>query len=460
MNRFTKLFLILVISSNYVFSQSLDAHVFGVTGNFFSNEKTLSSTMGEVVVYGYSQENFDIHQGFQNIATDLVCSFECVLYSQQIDLPEGWSYWSTYLSPKDSEMESIFSQINNDVEILKDQYGEVYWPYFGINGISGHNVGEGYQIKMNNSQVLNVEGYKIINPTVTINEDWNILGCLYHESVSIEESFSPIVEDIILVKDENANVFWPYLSINTIDYLIPGEGYAIKLNSDLNFTFQNQLEQESSRFSVNLDEEEITHYSQPIRTNQNMIVGFSYETLKEYMSYGDEIAAFDINNNVVGVQIFDNNNLALTIWGDDHFTDVKDGMSDLELLKFKIWKKNQNQELELVVLDWQQGGNYYTTNGINIVGNVILTKQDFSSTISVLPNPLISNGKIKFEIAENCFVSAFLVNNLGIREILFQTELTKGSHNFDFTINKIPGIYNIVVENCGNTMYVPVTVIN
>ena len=60
-------------------------------------------------------------------------------------------------------MEEIFETINNEVIILKDQYGEVYWPYFGINGVNTHTLGEGYQIKMNSSQTLNIQGYKQIN---------------------------------------------------------------------------------------------------------------------------------------------------------------------------------------------------------------------------------------------------------------------------------------------------------
>ena len=56
-------------------------------------------------------------------------------FFQNIDLPAGWSYWSTYLSPKDPEMSDLLSSISDDLVILKDQHGDVFWPYFGINGI-------------------------------------------------------------------------------------------------------------------------------------------------------------------------------------------------------------------------------------------------------------------------------------------------------------------------------------
>jgi len=452
-------FIFLFFFSNSIISQTLDAKVFSSSGEFFSSEKSLSSTLGENIVYDYSQENFTLHQGFQSIAIDLTCSYECVLFNQIIDLPEGWSYWSTYLSPKESLMENIFSQINEDVIILKDQYGEVYWPYFGINGINNHTEGEGYQIKMNSTQFLEIEGYKQINPTVLINEDWNILGCLYHEPTLIEESFAPIVENIILVKDENANVFWPYLSINTIDYFNPGEAYAVKSDSDINFTFENEIDV-NSRFLLVHEVQDFNHFKKPRKTNQNMTVGFSYESLNNFMNYGDEIAAFDTNNNLVGRQIFKKDNLALTIWGDDFSTSHKDGMVSLEPLSFRVWNKNQDKELELEVLNWNEGNDFYTTNGINIAGDIILNNYSNSFTFfSVFPNPLISQGEIEFEMLDDCLISIDIVNNLGMRESLLNDELSKGYHSLKFSINKNPGIYHLVIEKCNHSFSIPLTVI-
>ena len=123
---------------------------------------------------------------------------------------------------------------------------------------------------------------------------------------------------------------------NTIEYIIPGEGYAIKMDTDVNFTFYNQLE-EAFRFILNTDEPEFFYYRQPTNTGQNMTIGFSYEILKKYMEYGDEIAAFDNYNNIVGQSTFYDKNLALTIWGDDSSTSEKDGMHTLESFNFRIW---------------------------------------------------------------------------------------------------------------------------
>ena len=450
---------LLFFLTNYIFSQTLDANVFSSSGNFFSNNKTLSSTLGEVVVYDFSQSNYDLHQGFQNIAADLVCSFDCVIFSQLINLPQGWSYWSTFLSPKDNNMEDIFSQINEDVIILKDQYGEVYWPFFGINGINGHNYGQGYQIKMNTNQTLTINGYKQINPTVSVNEDWNIFGCLYYEPVLIEESLAPVIENIILVKDENANVFWPYLSINTIDYIYPGEAYALKSNSDFNFTFLNNQIEESLRAPDDTFENSF-YFKKPIITDKNMTLGFPYEVLKSFMKYGDEIAVFDSQNNLVGRQIFEDNNLAITVWGDDVFTEIKDGMVDLEPFKFIIWDSHQEKESEINVLNWLEGTDYYITNGINISGEIEeINNQIKLSFLNCFPNPLSKNTVINVEVLEDGLVEIYLIDNVGKRESLLNTELSSGLHNIDLSINKNPGLYYLSVEQHNNIQVIPITVI-
>ena len=43
----------------------------------------------------------------------------------------------------------------NDLTIVKDEAGNVYWPMFGLNSIGNMCPGKGYQIKMENSTLLN-----------------------------------------------------------------------------------------------------------------------------------------------------------------------------------------------------------------------------------------------------------------------------------------------------------------
>ena len=52
---------------------------------------------------------------------DFVSSF-----SQQIELSEGWGIMSTYINPEDASMENVFSEIVDNLTIVKDENGLVF----------------------------------------------------------------------------------------------------------------------------------------------------------------------------------------------------------------------------------------------------------------------------------------------------------------------------------------------
>ena len=62
--------------------------------------------------------------------------------------------WATYVTPEDGNMESIFTNIVDDLTIVKDEGGNVYWPSFGLISIGSLQIGKGYQVKMNSSNTL------------------------------------------------------------------------------------------------------------------------------------------------------------------------------------------------------------------------------------------------------------------------------------------------------------------
>ena len=41
--------------------------------------------------------------------------------------------------------------------------------------------------------------------------------------------FSEIVDDLVIAKDENGNVYWPMFGINTIGEIDKGKGYQTKV---------------------------------------------------------------------------------------------------------------------------------------------------------------------------------------------------------------------------------------
>ena len=77
---------------------------------------------------------------------------------------------------------------------------------------------------------------------VDIEEGWNILGYTHHLEIDAVEAMSPMLDDLVLMKNNNANFYMPEFSFNGIGNLIPGQGYQLKVSRAYPaFTFHREL---------------------------------------------------------------------------------------------------------------------------------------------------------------------------------------------------------------------------
>ena len=184
-------------------------------------------------VFGCTDENAS---NYNMDATEMDNS--CVFTSyQDINLEEGWGIFSTYITPLDSNLESIFGSLE-DVIIIKDSEGNAFWPFFDLNTIGSLEPGKGYQIKMNSNQMITLEGDKInYNYEILLNDGWGIIAYLHEESIDANVMFNSIIDDIDIVKDSEGNALWPLFNLNTIGDLQPGKGYQIKMLNTINFQY-------------------------------------------------------------------------------------------------------------------------------------------------------------------------------------------------------------------------------
>ena len=72
-----------------------------------------------------------------------------------IYLSEGWNTIA-YLQLHPIDAEIVFSELteNNNLIIAKDYIGNAFLPEWGYNGIGDLETGKGYQLKVNNSNIL------------------------------------------------------------------------------------------------------------------------------------------------------------------------------------------------------------------------------------------------------------------------------------------------------------------
>ena len=188
---------------------------------------------------------------------------------------------------------------------------------------------------------------------------------------TIVDELNPTASDLIILKAGDGNVYWPTFMLNNIGNLNPGEGYQIKMNTSQIFSYPDI----SGQRNDNVMNEESIHFEKPIKTDQNMTIGIPTYAWEETPNVGDEIAAFDKDGNIVGLSIFNNNHIALTVWGDDETTYQKDGADEYENITFKLWSSIHNTAKTLNII-WEIGRDSYTKNGISVAQNIILTNQE------------------------------------------------------------------------------------
>ncbi len=298
-----------------------------------------------------------------------VCDSEEQQVSQSIDLVSGWSMWSTYISPEDATMPNLFNNIENDLVIVKDEGGNVYWPSFDLNSIGSIQIGKGYQVKMSSANTLVIEGDLIpFDASFNLVNGWNMMGYLHQEPYSVESMMSTMnSSNLTIMKDSWGNVYWPQFALNNIGDLSPGQGYQIKLAGSWNFSYPAGG---GARYGDVYTERPV-YFEEPANTGNNMIIGLPLNSWESTPTIGDEIAAYGEDGELIGSTTFQGDHIALTIWGDDLTTDKKDGIAEGESISFKLWNSQTGFESSLDVR-WSEGVGFYTTDGISIAGQIIL----------------------------------------------------------------------------------------
>ena len=161
--------------------------------------------------------------------------------SQLIVLPSGWSAFSTYIDPFIPDIAEVLNLIEDSVLLVKDGNGIVYWPAYNVNAIGNIQLGEGFQIKMSTGGPydLVIYGLAAVPEIVPINlpAGWSLIGYLRQTPINITEALTTILAppytngNLIIVKNWQGNIFWPYFGVNNIGTMNPGEAYQLKLTN-------------------------------------------------------------------------------------------------------------------------------------------------------------------------------------------------------------------------------------
>ena len=359
------------------------------------------------------------------------------IYTQEIALAQGWNIWSTYISPENYNMGSVFDAIVDDVIIVKDENGLVFWPAFGLNNIGNLGDGEGYQTKMETANTLSIEGTLVpYDMEMSLDNGWNIMGYLHQDPMDASDALNSIVESIVIVKDENGLVFWPAFGLNNIGNMMAGEGYQIKTDGGAMFSYPSMM---GSRLGY-ANPVRTVHFDRPSNTGSNMVIGLPSYAWDNAPSIGDEIAVYDEIGNLVGSTTYEGGHVAITVWGDDLTTDQKEGLVEGEDLIFKLWHADIDVE-ETFVVRWEEGTGSYITDGISVAGNISLEGISDMNSYELyqnVPNPFNGKTSIGFFAPVDGEVNITVYNMLGeLVEVVTNDMYVAGEHTVTFKSNEL-----------------------
>ena len=404
--------------------------------------KLFSTTLGmeypAVATYesGFPNQGYFATNGMSGIASITASS------SHEVVLLEGWNMISTYIDPFESLLDSVFADIVLNVNIIKDNYGSVYWPEFWFNNIGNHTIGEAYQVRMSQTDTLIVTGIMVIpeQTPIGLGAGWNMIAYLRQSPASIETMMQAIVSDIELIKDYQGQIYWPAWGVNLIGDMLPGQGYHTKMNNAATLTYPPN--------STNISKSNIQipkpkYFKTTINTGSNMTLGIPKITWETEPPIGSEIGVYNSDGLLVGSGVFTGKNLAISIWGNDEYSQKIDGMKENSMFSIVLMANGKEQNLH--VDSWLEGDEFYKTNKISVVEKLSIINYQLSITklFQNNPNPFSETTEIGFYLPEKAFVEIELFNLIGENiKTIHSQNLSSGNHTIVFERKNLPtGVY-------------------
>jgi hypothetical protein len=382
--------------------------------------------------------------------------------SQSIYLDAGWNHISSYIMPDNPSITDIFSGIENNLVVVKnDRYG-VYWPEFGVNEIEEWNPTQGYQVYVEQNDVLFFSG-NLLSPESTpiqLFRGWNPIAYLRTSAMPIEEALAGIHDQLELVSNNDGDVYWPALNITDLDMMIPGQGYKASVTQDVTLIYPANSEKSPARMSgdgqivasTNSNYYKARFYVLPF----NKTGDFAILLLKSpNLNDGDEVGVWSPANELVGSGVARSGQVLITVWGRNPVWNEEDGVhgaTNGDMLYVTQWSTENGQEYPLPitsirdrrgmeqvdpVLRYRSDAVWIVeANALNGIPNRYTLEQNY-------PNPFNPSTTIRYGIPETVNVRLEVYNAIGQRiAVLVDEEKQAGFHQVLFDANNLAsGVY-------------------
>ncbi|MCP4710909.1 MAG: T9SS type A sorting domain-containing protein, partial [Planctomycetes bacterium] len=275
--------------------------------------------------------------------------------TQDIPIPVGWSWISSYATPPDPVMHNIWNPHWQAGNILFAQsYADGFW-FRDAAGVvtntfsASWDMEQMYRLYSSTSFDLSFTGAMAANP-IPLTTGWNWTAYLLDTTMPAQNALASIITPGFLNIVQGLVGFCiPGIYCN-LD-MAPGQGYQFHMNTaaNLDYNAHTTVREEAS---PPLAEEMLVHFGYTT-TSQYYPLVFSDQNNDLPFTVGDEIGLFAQNGDdlfCIGAAVWTGEQpFAMRGWADDALTDARDGYTAGEPIILKYWSAVEDQEYALTV---------------------------------------------------------------------------------------------------------------
>ena len=362
---------------------------------------------------------------------------------QTIGLLSGWNMISFYNEPVNMDIHAIMQVLIDAGELFKVQdeggLALVYLPGIGwYNGIGDMVTTEGYYIKvLVDTQLYTIGSLVALPKDIPLITGWNMMSYPMMTSQDGLAVVQPLIDtgDLFKVQNESglAIVYLPGIGwYNGIGDFLPGEGYYIKVNSDVTLMIIEPVDyvmkkRESIKKVKKQTQQlrETTHFVPNWLNNPYMAMNVfvtSLEIVSLSLKAGDELGIFDGDICVGSSVTEDDAIISLIASTDDPLTEEIDGFIVGNEMSFRFWDNIENIEMGDIDVTETSGDETFASLGTSVLCLEIMTtgiSDEPISTVTKLgqnyPNPFNPETTINFSMKESGHVTLEIYNIKGQR---------------------------------------------
>lgn len=355
-----------------------------------------------------------------------------------IHLVRGENMISTYVRPEEEGLDPLLALIKPRMLALRDGTGGIFMPDSNLNTIGTWNTLHGYRLHMLAPDSLVIKGTEVEpqSTPVPLARGWNLIPYLRNSPMAVGTAMAGILNDLVIVKGNSGDVFWPGVGINTLGTLKPGEGYQVFVGQSGALVYPENEFPPPSALTAGTSPEPRGVLRLDLSTGSNATLLIESSDLRD----GDEVRVA-AGKLLVGKSTASNGKVLIAVWGDNPLTAAKEGAAEGEALRVTVHAKSGAGETKLIlesltdVLNASPVGQelryfpdaVWTARGTELPQTFVL-EQNY-------PNPFNPSTTIRYAVPSDGRVTLEVFDVLGRRVVLVVDREQK------------PGFYEVPFEN-------------